>query len=83
DVRDPVEYQIGNLGGQLIPLDVLEQRASQLPPDHDRTIVVHCRSGGRSAKACAILQRLGYTHVLNVRGGVIAWQREIDPSLRV
>lgn len=83
DVRSLVEHELGNLGGRLIPIDTLEQQAALLPADRDQTIVVYCRSGGRSTRACAILQRLGYTHVLNVNGGVLAWQREIDPSVRV
>jgi adenylyltransferase/sulfurtransferase len=83
DVRDPVEHDLGNLGGALIPLDELEDRTAHLPADRDRPIAVYCRSGGRSAKACRILTGLGYTDVLNVKGGVLAWQREIDPSLGV
>jgi rhodanese-related sulfurtransferase len=83
DVRNPVEHDLGNLGGTLIPLDELEDQTQLLPANRDRTIAVYCRSGGRSAKACGILTRLGYTDVLNVRGGVLAWQREIDPSLGV
>ena len=83
DVRNPVEHELGNLGGRSIPVDALERQTQLLPEDRGQTIAVYCRSGGRSAKACAILQRMGYTRVLNVKGGVLAWQREIDPSLRV
>jgi sulfur-carrier protein adenylyltransferase/sulfurtransferase len=88
DVRNPVEHQLGNLGGTLIPVDVLATQTADsiralLPTDRDQTIAVYCRSGGRSARACKILQELGYAHVLNVKGGVVAWQREIDPEFRI
>lgn len=86
DVRKPVEHELGHLGGKLIPLDVLagDPAAARalLPAELNRELVVYCRMGGRGAKACTILRQLGYTRVLNVRGGVLAWQREIDPSLR-
>lgn len=88
DVRDPLEHEIGNLGGRLIPLDMIAQQSADsigsfMKVEREQTLIVHCRSGKRSAKACEILQRLGYSHVLNVKGGVVAWQREIDPSLKI
>jgi len=88
DVRDALEHAIGNLGGRLVPLDTLAQQSSDsigalLNVERSQTLIVHCRSGKRSLKACQILQRLGYSHVLNVKGGVVAWQREIDPSLTI
>jgi adenylyltransferase/sulfurtransferase len=83
DVREPVEYSVGHLGGELIPLDTLASRTDLLPSDRDHAIVVYCRSGGRSAKACGILRDLGYSRVHNVKGGVLAWQREIDPGFKV
>jgi adenylyltransferase/sulfurtransferase len=87
DVRKPVEHDLGNLGGTLIPVDALADQPdlaqAQLPANRDQTVVVYCRSGARSARACTILRQLGYTRVFNVRGGVLAWQREIDSRLRV
>lgn len=82
DVRRPEEYEIANLGGALIPLDQLPHRLSELE-DHrdDPVIVVHCRSGGRSAQAVQVLQREGFTNVVNLKGGVLAWSDEIDPSM--
>jgi|SwirhirootsSR2_FD_contig_81_152860_length_3427_multi_4_in_0_out_0_2 adenylyltransferase/sulfurtransferase len=83
DVRERVEHELGNLGGEWIPVDQLAERAALLPKDRDHPIVVYCRSGGRSARACAVLEKLGYTRLENLKGGALAWQREIDPTLKV
>jgi sulfur-carrier protein adenylyltransferase/sulfurtransferase len=79
DVREPHEYQICNLGGHLIPLGDLSKRASEL--DSSREIVAHCRSGKRSAEAVEFLQRAGFRKVLNLKGGILAWSDEVDPSI--
>lgn len=79
DVREPHEYEICNLGGRLIPLGQVEQRQGELDPDSH--IVVHCRSGGRSARAVNALREAGFTNVHNLRGGILAWADEIDPSM--
>lgn len=74
DVRSPQEYQYdGHIeGARLLPLQVLMQRAEELP--RDQPIVFVCRSGSRSMVACEQLNRLGYTNVSNFRGGMIAWK---------
>ncbi|MGA3211333.1 MAG: molybdopterin-synthase adenylyltransferase MoeB [Terriglobales bacterium] len=79
DVREPHEYQIANLGGNLIPLGELPRRVSEL--DSSREIVVHCKLGGRSAKAVAFLQQAGFQKVRNLRGGITAWADRIDRSM--
>lgn len=79
DVREPFEYEICNLGGKLIPLKELSQRSDELP--RDQTIVVHCKSGGRSRQAVEFLQQAGFKNVLNLKGGIMAWAEEIDLSL--
>ena len=79
DVREPHEYQICNFGGHLIPLGDLSKRASEL--DSSREIVAHCRSGKRSAEAVEFLQRAGFRKVLNLKGGILAWSDEVDPSV--
>src|ERR1043166_936030 len=63
DVREPHEYQICNLGGKLIPLGELPKRYQELDPE--REMVVHCKMGGRSAKAVDFLQKAGFKHVIN------------------
>jgi adenylyltransferase/sulfurtransferase len=80
DVRNPEEWQICHIeGAQLIPLSELPSRVHEL--NSARDLVVHCKSGARSAKAVAFLRDAGFKRVKNVRGGIIEWAREIDPSL--
>jgi sulfur-carrier protein adenylyltransferase/sulfurtransferase len=79
DVREPHEYQICNLGGHLIPLGELSRRVNEL--DSSREIVAHCRSGKRSAEAVEFLRSAGFRKVLNLKGGILAWSDEVDPSL--
>ena len=79
DVREPHEYQICNLGGHLIPLNDLPKRMSEL--DSSREIVVHCKMGGRSAKAVDFLKQSGFTRVHNLAGGITAWAERIDPKV--
>jgi adenylyltransferase/sulfurtransferase len=79
DVRDPHEYQICNLGGHLIPLNDLPKRVGELDPA--REIVVHCKLGGRSAKAVDFLKQAGFTNVHNLTGGINAWAERVDPKI--
>ncbi len=79
DVREPHEYQICNLGGHLIPLNDLPKRVSEL--DSSREIVVHCKMGGRSAKAVDFLRQSGFAKVHNLAGGINAWAERIDPKV--
>ncbi len=79
DVREPHEYQICNLNGHLIPLNDLPKRVSEL--DSSKDMVVHCRSGGRSAKAVEFLQQAGFTKAKNLTGGILAWADRIDPKV--
>jgi sulfur-carrier protein adenylyltransferase/sulfurtransferase len=79
DVREPHEYQICNLGGYLIPLGDLPRRVNEL--DSSREIVAHCRSGKRSAEAADFLRQAGFGKVLNLKGGILAWSDEVDPSV--
>ena len=80
DVRKDWEYKIVNLGGKLIPLGELTDRLDELSGHEDDVVVVHCRSGGRSAQAVMQLQAAGFTKATNLAGGTLAWSREIDPS---
>ena len=82
DVREPAEYDIVKIPGSvLIPKgDILNGSAlSQLP--QDRQIVLHCKSGVRSAEALAALKAAGLTNSVHVQGGVVAWAHQVDPSL--
>ena len=81
DVREPYEADIASIDAdQLIPVDQLEERLDELEAEKDEEIVVHCRSGGRSAKATELLRRKGYD-ASNLAGGVLAWSDEIDPDV--
>ncbi len=80
DVREPNEYQIGKIpGSTLIPLGEVPQRVSEIP--RDKEIIVHCKMGGRSAKAAAFLRQQGYTNVKNLKGGITDWSDKIDPKV--
>lgn len=79
DVREEAEYQTCNLGGKLIPLGQLIRHFDEIP--RDRMIVVHCKAGGRSAKAAKLLCEQGFEHVHNLEGGILAWIDQVDPSL--
>ncbi len=80
DVREPQEYEIAKIpGSKLIPLGTLPSSVNQL--DTADEIVLHCKMGGRSARAAAILERFGFQKVHNLEGGIDAWTEEIDPSL--
>jgi len=79
DVREPHEYQICNIGGYLIPLGDVPARMNEL--DSSREIVVHCRSGARSAKAVMLLRQSGFGKVKNLAGGILAWSDKIDPTV--
>lgn len=81
DVREQFEYQISNLNGTLIPLQQLKDRLDEL--DKDKEIIVMCRSGSRSMDACHTLQENGFKNVVNLKGGVNAWAKEIDSSMPV
>lgn len=75
DVREPWEFEEYNIGAQLIPLGDLPGKLDDLEDLKDTEIIVHCRSGARSATAKAFLSSQGFTHVRNLLGGMIDWQR--------
>lgn len=79
DVREPHEVAIATLGGVNIPLARVAQSLTDIP--RDRKVVVHCKLGGRSAKAVVALRQLGYDDVWNVAGGITAWSERIDPDV--
>jgi adenylyltransferase/sulfurtransferase len=80
DVREPYEFEIVNLGGELIPLNTIENSLEKLRSD--KQVIVLCRSGVRSARAIETLEtKYGFSNLYNLKGGVLAWVNEIDPSL--
>ncbi|NNC83436.1 MAG: molybdenum cofactor biosynthesis protein MoeB, partial [Flavobacteriales bacterium] len=80
DVREPNEYEIANIGAELIPKSTVESKLESI--SRDRPVVVHCRSGKRSHDVIALLQeRHGYDNLLNLEGGILAWAQEIDETM--
>jgi adenylyltransferase/sulfurtransferase len=80
DVREPAEFEIVRIPGSvLIPKGELAEHLSELP--QDRPIVLHCKSGARSAESLAMLKGAGFANAVHVGGGVLAWQAQVDPSL--
>ncbi len=80
DVREPHEFQIARIPGSvLIPLGEVGKRIGELDPNAE--IVMHCKMGGRSAKAVDLLKQNGYTKVRNMTGGITAWSDKVDPTV--
>ncbi len=82
DVREPHEWEIGNLGplgARLIPVGELPARMHEL--DSAEEIVLHCRTGPRSTKALNLLRQAGFRKLWNLQGGILAWSEEVDPSI--
>jgi sulfur-carrier protein adenylyltransferase/sulfurtransferase len=82
DVREPFEWRIANLGdygARMIPMGEVAARADELDPA--REIVVYCRSGARSGDVVRYLREQGFARARNLRGGILAWGAEIDPSV--
>ncbi len=80
DVREPMEWDIGHIDGAVqIPLRELSARLSEL--DREREVVAYCRSGQRSAMALRILHEAGFAKAKHLRGGLLAWREDIDPSI--
>jgi molybdopterin/thiamine biosynthesis adenylyltransferase/rhodanese-related sulfurtransferase len=80
DVREPHEYDIVNLGGELIPLANVVEQADLI--SRDKKVIVHCKVGGRSAKAIKELEeKYGYTNLYNLKGGILAWIDQVNPEL--
>lgn len=80
DVREEHEAEEVNIGAKLIPMGEAIDRAAEFPKD--KMVVVHCRSGKRSATVIQALEsQFGYTNLYNLKGGILAWVEEVDPSL--
>jgi sulfur-carrier protein adenylyltransferase/sulfurtransferase len=80
DVREPHEFDICRIPGSvLIPLGDVPARMNEL--DSAQEIVVHCRSGMRSARAVELLQKAGFRRIHNLKGGILAWSDQVDPSV--
>lgn len=82
DVREYYEADIADLPevGQLrIPMAEIMQRMEEMDPESE--LVLYCRSGARSDRAVRTLMRHGYSRIFNLKGGILAWGREVDPDI--
>ncbi|SEQ27226.1 Rhodanese-related sulfurtransferase [Ectothiorhodospira magna] len=80
DVREPWEYEIARVpGSRLVPLGQLQSLVEDIPPD--RELVMICHHGIRSRHAGMLLERQGFTRIINLTGGIDAWSRQVDPDL--
>ncbi len=80
DVREDYEYEIANLNGELIPLGTVMQNTDKI--SKEKQVVVHCRSGKRSADAIRVLEeRFGFDNLYNLKGGILAYADEVDDTL--
>jgi rhodanese-related sulfurtransferase len=76
DVREQGEYDAGHiLGSKLIPLGKLKERLGEVGKYREQPVVVVCRSGQRSASACVLMGKQGFAQVMNLNGGIAAWQK--------
>lgn len=81
DVREDFEYEMSNLGGELIPLSGIMIESGKI--DRNKPVIIQCRSGKRSAAAIMQLEQQGFNNLYNLKGGMLAWAEEIDPEMQV
>lgn len=81
DVRETFEYETSNLNGENIPLASVLLEKDKI--SREKPVVVHCRSGKRSAQAIKLLENEGYTNLSNLKGGILAWKDNLDPDMIV
>jgi len=78
DVREPSEYAEYNIGGTLIPLGkILSMQLEDLDDLKDEELILHCKAGSRSMQACMVLEQVGFTNVVNLVGGTMAWKKMV------
>jgi sulfur-carrier protein adenylyltransferase/sulfurtransferase len=80
DVREPHEYEIVQIGGELIPVGTVIENEERFA--RDKKVIVHCKTGARSAKAIRQLEdKFGFENLYNLKGGILAWVDEVQPQL--
>ena len=82
DVREPWEFELARIeGSDLIPMQTIPNQVEQLDRTHPTVVI--CHHGTRSLQVVAFLERLGFENLHNLRGGIDAWARQVDPRLRL
>jgi molybdopterin/thiamine biosynthesis adenylyltransferase/rhodanese-related sulfurtransferase len=80
DVREPYEYEIVNIGAELIPLETIVAQADKI--SQEKKVVIHCKAGGRSAKAIRQLEdKFKFQNLYNLKGGILSYIDEVEPTL--
>lgn len=79
DVREEHELEICEIGGLHIAMGEVMDNLDKI--SKDKQVIIHCRSGARSGAICQALEANGFNNVYNLKGGIIAWSTEIDPSI--
>lgn len=80
DVREPHEFDICNLEGELIPMNDIPNHIDKI--SREKPVVIHCRSGARSGRVVEYLENTeGMQNLYNLKGGILAWSDQIDPSV--
>jgi len=81
DVREPNEFEVAEIGGELIPMNSVPQNVDKF--SKDKQVIVHCRSGKRSGDVINWLEtNHSFENLYNLQGGILAWSDEIDPSVQ-
>jgi adenylyltransferase/sulfurtransferase len=81
DVREPFEYDIVNLSGELIPLNKILTAPEKISTD--KKVIIHCKSGGRSAEAIKNLEeQFGFDNLFNLKGGILQYIDDVQPNLK-
>ena len=81
DVREDFEYETSNIDGILIPLATVLGATEKI--SKEKLVIVHCRSGKRSAQAIQLLESKGFTNLCNLKGGILAWKEAFAPNMIV
>ena len=79
DVREQYEFDIANIDGELMPMNTVPDNIDHI--SKDKPVIIHCRSGARSGNIIHFLEaNFGFQNLYNLKGGILAWINEIDPS---
>lgn len=80
DIREEYEYDISNMGGELIPMGTIVENSAKI--SKDKPVIIHCRSGSRSAAVINQLEKqFGFTNLYNLKGGILAYSDQVDPTI--
>lgn len=81
DVREDFEYETSNINGENIPMGTAVHSTDKIATD--KPVIVHCRSGKRSEMVIKALETKGYTNLMNLKGGILAWKDAYEPDMIV